>query len=68
LSTEHEGAIISRLAILHGEKFNTLNHHGAGIGTDTWPHDLGHPALAPDDGGAALTVNIRASSRGVSES
>ena len=24
------------------EKFNTLNHSRAGIGTDTWRHDLGH--------------------------
>ncbi len=28
------------------EKFNTLNHHGAGIGKDTWRRDLGHPPSA----------------------
>ena len=28
------------------EKFNTLNHRGAGIGNDTWRHGLGHPPSA----------------------
>jgi hypothetical protein len=27
---------------LDAEKFNTLNHHRAGVGTDTWQRDLGH--------------------------
>ncbi len=28
------------------EKFNILNHHRAGVGTDTWRHDLGHQRSA----------------------
>ena len=32
------------------EKFNTLNHHSAGVGTDTWRHDLGHrPSALSND-------------------
>src|SRR5262249_32023209 len=27
---------------LDTEKFNTLDHHRAGVGTDTWRDDLGH--------------------------
>jgi hypothetical protein len=35
---------------LDSEKFNTLNHHGAGIGTDTWRHDLGRrPSALSND-------------------
>jgi hypothetical protein len=35
---------------LDTEKFNTLNHHRAGVGTDTWRHDLGHrPSALYDD-------------------
>jgi hypothetical protein len=30
------------------EKFNTLNHHRAGVGTDTWRHDLGRRSSAVD--------------------
>jgi len=31
------------------EKFNTLNHHRAGVGTDTWRHDLGHRPSTSDE-------------------
>jgi hypothetical protein len=31
------------------EKFNTLNHHRAGIGTNTWRHDLGRRTNAFDN-------------------
>ena len=30
------------------EKFNILNHHRAGVGTDTWRHDLGRRSSAVD--------------------
>jgi hypothetical protein len=40
---------------LDTEKFNTLNRHRAGVGTDTWRHDLGHRPSALDDDPASRT-------------
>jgi Protein of unknown function (DUF3300) len=37
------------------EKFNTLNHHRAGLGTDTWRHDPGHLPSALNNDHASRT-------------
>jgi hypothetical protein len=40
---------------LDSEKFNTLDHHGAGVGRDTWRHDLGHRPSALNNDPASRT-------------
>ena len=37
------------------EKFNTLNYHSVGVGTDTWRHDLGHRPSAHSNDLASRT-------------
>lgn len=42
------------------EKFNSLNHHGPGIATDTWAHNLGRRWPGPLDGDLASRARFRA--------